>query len=733
MLEDVKNTLPEELSERFSLNRFFAFQRDIINDELQSNVPFLIEDALDNPTGTYKQISRFQNEKLMDIDRTGIRIEEKLDDILGLIGKMPKGGGGGDSIWDDFFDFFRMFGMGGRGRRGAGDGRKGKVPDTEAPKKRKSPTKKPSSLDNIKEFGNSVKKTYGNAKRVGGWALGLVAADTLYDIATGRIQSTDDLIEKGKDIAQLGTFIAGDTLLTNYFYDKEMAKTAAGAAPTAAPAKAPEKIRRYQLDPSDPRYLEKGSPKATHPLQPYEFVKSNATAGAGAAPSTTQKFFNRTGSVLSANKNMLKSSTKSNLIMNFTFSLTQYIYALRNLPPDMSDEEMNKAVAELTASTIADVGIGIFAAFVADLVWVAASTLVGVVVGGPVGGVLGGIISSAIIGYVSYVATDRLIGEDVRKIMSDPEVVSKIKDVVGWVRASHEFMKNSRSVKNISPGMQLFSAVLPFAVNYATRGMEGAGNYFSNQTAAGKGNNLSRAEAITQGRNKKKSNKNPASANMNPYGVKEKSWWETLTTPWEEPDNPMADPAKAASAMWLERNKKKKEESSTDWLNPLNMMGSIIGTMAGDPAKGQAFTSMIGGQSDAIKGLISQYDNVLSADTIFGEGATDKFMKMVGAPTVEQIAKDGKTLVSEVPKMDSSQAMAEHMDQIASAVSSTSRQTPSTPAYTTGGFPQATSTPLPTSLAIVALRGNGMADVYVHPQSGSTMERMDRGGETFLG
>jgi len=50
MLEDAEKSLPVELSNRLSLNRFFAFQRDIVNDELTDLVPDLVEDALENPT-----------------------------------------------------------------------------------------------------------------------------------------------------------------------------------------------------------------------------------------------------------------------------------------------------------------------------------------------------------------------------------------------------------------------------------------------------------------------------------------------------------------------------------------------------------------------------------------------------------------------------------------------------------------------------------------------------------
>lgn len=52
------NVLPEEVKGRLSLDRFVGIIRDITNDEMQTNMPRHVEEALANPTGSYQQVSR---------------------------------------------------------------------------------------------------------------------------------------------------------------------------------------------------------------------------------------------------------------------------------------------------------------------------------------------------------------------------------------------------------------------------------------------------------------------------------------------------------------------------------------------------------------------------------------------------------------------------------------------------------------------------------------------------
>lgn len=85
----------------FDNSDFFNRIRDIHNDELQLNVPRLIEDALENPTGTFKRETYVINQKLDRINETATEIKNLLRSKNG----QAAGAGAGDdsTIWDDLF------------------------------------------------------------------------------------------------------------------------------------------------------------------------------------------------------------------------------------------------------------------------------------------------------------------------------------------------------------------------------------------------------------------------------------------------------------------------------------------------------------------------------------------------------------------------------------------------------------------------------------------------------
>lgn len=60
------------------------------------------------------------------------------------------------------------------------------------------------------------------------------------------------------------------------------------------------------------------------------------------------------------------------------------------------------------------------------------------------------------------------------------------------------------------------------------------------------------------------------------------------------------------------------------------------------------------------------------------------------------------------------------------------RGTPSRPASPISTVPSFIAPPIPTALGVVAMRAQGLADVYPHPMSGPTMQNGDRGGETVF-
>ena len=60
------------------------------------------------------------------------------------------------------------------------------------------------------------------------------------------------------------------------------------------------------------------------------------------------------------------------------------------------------------------------------------------------------------------------------------------------------------------------------------------------------------------------------------------------------------------------------------------------------------------------------------------------------------------------------------------------KNTPTTPGGASITVPSFVSPPIPTALGVVAMRAQGLADVYPHPMSGPTMQNGDRGGETIF-
>lgn len=81
-------------------NDFFNRIRDIHNDELQLHVPRLIEDALENPTGTFKRETYVINQKLDRLNDTATEIKN----LLRSKSAQSRSDAGDDStIWDDLF------------------------------------------------------------------------------------------------------------------------------------------------------------------------------------------------------------------------------------------------------------------------------------------------------------------------------------------------------------------------------------------------------------------------------------------------------------------------------------------------------------------------------------------------------------------------------------------------------------------------------------------------------
>lgn len=94
------------------------------------------------------------------------------------------------------------------------------------------------------------------------------------------------------------------------------------------------------------------------------------------------------------------------------------------------------------------------------------------------------------------------------------------------------------------------------------------------------------------------------------------------------------------------------------------------------------------------------------------------------------IPNDGKIVTA-----DSLEAFGNMIDQRLAAnqdASSSGKQGVSTPMVTQPNVPSFVAPAIPTALGVVAMRAQGLADVYPHPMSGPTMQQGDRGGETVF-
>ncbi|MEX0596403.1 MAG: hypothetical protein WD512_07865, partial [Candidatus Paceibacterota bacterium] len=88
--EGFKEALSDEIAKGVTLNRFYADVRDIVNDELDTHIPKLTEDALESPVGTFVRISKRQELKLVEITKTTRSIKEDTTYIRRKIDKLEK-------------------------------------------------------------------------------------------------------------------------------------------------------------------------------------------------------------------------------------------------------------------------------------------------------------------------------------------------------------------------------------------------------------------------------------------------------------------------------------------------------------------------------------------------------------------------------------------------------------------------------------------------------------------
>lgn len=694
MLQDAQNQLPDELSSRFSLNRFLAFQRDIVNDELQDNVPDLVEDALENPTGTYQQVSRFQNQKLVAIDRTTIAIKESLDDILLHVNKIyeaSKNNGSGGLL----DDIMKALGIGGLGLGAAGLGRrKKKTGKTKAEEKVKGKGKtKVKEKVKLKE---KIKLGKGLTGKAAKYMLYIALADIGYKMYNGDL-SLDDIGGELQDLGSMAAYSATDSVLTNKFYQQNMearaqvesAKKAAAAAQIKEDSK--KLLRRSDIDPSL-KGTKEGSKYISRAATEAELIKR-------AAPKASSGFFGAASNMMSSVKSGLsnawdytKGSAKSSALVASAFALWDFYNGLRALPPGLSEEEYTKAISELATTTIAQTGLMVFGTFVGELV----GTTAGAVIGSPSGPfasvtAIVGFLAGTVGGFAGGVAAEMYFGDDVEAIAKDPTVVYYVQQLVRMVMTSYKTLNPEQQV------MQYRTSDDPYKDMDATQ-------------LAAKG--LKRTRQNVQINRFEKGNAYEKTSAIKAPPVVPKSNGSTA------PVSDFRAPASGGTGIM-------------DIMGPAMIGPSAAVAAASFIAATTGITSPISKNDAANLGMTPNEASGLNKILQHGKGPS---LSKMAPPMRQQPGPDRiiKPKVEDTTKKDFETMLDERFARQAHSAAAP-KNVPTEPTKSGAGQQRFSSTPMPVSMAIAAMRGNGLADVYPHPLSGPTMERMDRGGETLFG
>ena len=112
-----------EIANGLSVNRFFATMRDVVNDELERYVPNLVNDALENPVGSYQKSQKVLNTKLDEIskDTKAIRVDTTyIRQAIDRLEKKSEDSGWFDGILAGLMGFGAASFLRGRGKGGRG-------------------------------------------------------------------------------------------------------------------------------------------------------------------------------------------------------------------------------------------------------------------------------------------------------------------------------------------------------------------------------------------------------------------------------------------------------------------------------------------------------------------------------------------------------------------------------------------------------------------------------------
>lgn len=792
MLEDAQNSLPAELSDRFSLNRFFTFQRDIINDELAANVPDLIEDALENPTGTYQQVSRFQNEKLMDIDRSTIEIQRTLDEMFLLLQKVSQQSGGG-GILDDILSALglgNLFGGGKdkkkkqRKKSGGGGAGGGGQSDKDNKKKKKSFFEK---IFGDKKSGG----TRGRGGLVGGGGrtglilnlLGFGAGSALLlDLMSEDVDLKDmfrNLVE-GEYNDELGTagaiaaisaapaaVTAGAGAVKNIFKGPSAGSLDAPAA--VGPSSQTLEKKQYKVKDltadQQKELIDKGKLKGQSQAQVMEqFASKKDIKAAGLGPSgpfgpsstnatnipKTQGFFGGLKSYVSSSVGKAfeytKGAAKGTAYVAAAYALYDFYDAISNLPTDLSEEEYRKEVSRLARETIALTGLTMFGAFVGAVAGGSAGSFVpgaGNAVGA-IAGFLGGIIGGSLAEY--------FYADEVGSVANSPEVTKLVDQLVDWMMIGIKAAKGAS--ESVSDALTIKQKVVKLTskdeyANLSSEELAAKGLKRLPQVRTGRGgtSQYTNYEVVDDQKYKaaKTSNSSGTSAFTGmpqvsaPLMVGKENTAGNSTLQLKELTTEQTREIIKASPDITDENAIMDLARKMYPNHGYKILKRIIERYKKEYPGDQSSLSRSGKQLAAL-----QIANDILGPAAIQRGAsyaslgsatmTDAVESYVSPPLA--FPQSNRTIRANPTEVDPSRNINELLKQSFASFSEqflSAKKLMSEPSSTTAGFPRFSSTPIPASMAISALRGNGLADVYAHPLSGPTMERMDRGGETHFG
>lgn len=731
MLEDAKNSLPADISERLSLNRFFAFQRDIVNDELTDLVPDLVEDALENPTGTYQMVTKFQNEKLMDIDRSTIEIKQMLTDMMDMLQKVSKNNGaGGDGILDDLLGLLGLRGLLGGGRNKG----KNNKPDGKDDKKSKNNDKKTKKKSGF--LSNIFKKGIGRgpvAALIGAGAGSALLYDAFNDDVDFKEFANNVIDGKyNEDLTNMAIpagIVGAGALAGSYFGDVPEAKQV-----SKPPPKKIALPRRSDLPPTHPEYRAKGTPGAGQFVSQKQM--QSAMPAPQSAPAKSGGFFSKAASYVTAPFKAVGNLAKGSSAAIIGMSLIYFYQDVSSLPKDLTEEEYRKEVTRLALETIAVTGLTVFASFATAMI------------AGSIGAAAGGVpalpfsVMGAIAGFIAGEFAVDYYGDTAKDAVNDPEFKAIVDKIVEWVIKGVSASKGAYETVTDSMGGGIFSSLMMSNPVGMATGLASSAimNAFKTDDTSVTNNKVTPTQMITG---------NQGRGNMQ----------ATLEANKKQPQMITGDQGRGNMQATLEAN-----QSIFDKFTP----AAIMGNMAASLGAGNKMQSLAG-ITGALQGLDASKLDVANMNLLGGVGGVAGLMSLAGMKSISpaqaeelgiapdklkemnaslQTAPQAATIAAAMaPQADRvisqnpvdvnknfQDAMTQKIAGISQQIMDASKiPVPSSPSLAINSFPSFRSAPLPTSLAVSALRGNGLADVYAHPFSGPTMERMDRGGETHFG